>query len=399
MNNYGLPVKIGYEPETYVQIGEVKFNRFAQFINTKEILKAANVMDEIRSEVMTNLPNSPRGKYDAANYTKTFNKAIFNKLRTSQAKFKKLVNAKFYEAFVKPIPNDIRLKFCFGANRNISRNKLEAVTSNLALIKQAISDNNVNIIPFILLFEKDTSELKSLLGSFVWKTLCKNSLSRNKMLADYVKRHVGHKKENLKAETLKDIINVPTTLLGTWNINVDPKCLIFLSLNCKGSWSKRKTLEPVVQLYYDTDRLLNNDKDIFKWSLRRLREEHETIVRKAMAAEYSTAMFEWADKLNIGEFGYKGYTVRPLLSAFEIGVEGTSMRHCAGGYATHSAQGRYLVFSVCKGIEKYSTIGMYMNDDMTVRFQQQYRAFNAELPGDDPAKEIPSFIESVLNIN
>jgi hypothetical protein len=135
------------------------------------------------------------------------------------------------------------------------------------------------------------------------------------------------------------------------------------------------------------------------WSVKRLKTEHEAYIKRSFLEKYSDRPFDWADKLNIGQFSYKGFEVTPLLSELEIGVEGQSMQHCVGMYAISSAKQKYLVFSVKKDGERYSTIGIRttaVDDKLQVAFDQHYMKYNQQVQ-DEIANEIPSFIiQSIL---
>ena len=398
--NSQILVNIGFENDRpFVQIGDEKFFQYRKFRDIKELLKAIKRMDAIHSDVSKEIEAARNGsvKGYAAIYKKEYNKAVYELLRCSQSKFMKLVRGKMFEAFIKPIPEDIRMKFCFGATGRLHMVRVKRVTSSLSLIKQARDDKLEHLIPLIMVFQKSPAEIKKLVGSATWKRLCKNTVSRNKALMTYLENVTRHQEIEHRASLLSKILDIPTTLL---NSSIDPEVALYLKNNFKGKWSKPGELRREIDMFSDTKRLSYNMFDkMYLWSPRRVAEEHEKLVRKAYASKYSATTFKWADQLPIGAFCYGGYEVTPLLSAADIGMEGAAMRHCVGGYADLSANGEYLVFSVKKDGMRYSTIGMHMglNKQMHVSFNQQYKRYNERLLPEDIANEIPKFIEEMIN--
>lgn len=399
--NSTINVITGFEEDKpFVQIGEKKFFGYRRFLNMKDLLKATELLERIETKVCANIVEARQTlpvKGYAAAYKKEYNKAIYELLRCNQSKFMKLVRGKMFEAFIKPIPEDIRMKFCFGATGNLHMVRVKRVMLSLSLINQTRDDNLEHLIPLIMVFQRSPAEIKKLVGSSTWKRLCKNTVSRNKALMIYLEGITPHQEIEHRASVLSKILDIPTTLL---NFSIDPEIALYLKNNFKGKWSKLGELHREIDMFRDTKRLSHNMFDkMYLWSPRRVAEEHEKLVRKAYASKYSATTFKWADQLSIGAFCYGGYEVTPLLNAADIGMEGSAMSHCVGGYANLSADGEYLVFSVKKDGMRYSTIGMHMglNKQMHVSFNQQYKRYNERLLPEDIANEIPKFIEEMIN--
>jgi hypothetical protein len=75
------------------------------------------------------------------------------------------------------------------------------------------------------------------------------------------------------------------------------------------------------------------------------------------------------------------------------------MHHCVGGYANLSSEGKYVVYSVKKDGERYSTIGFNRNPiSGEILFNQHYKKFNNQVDCLD-AKAIPFIIASKVNEN
>ena len=258
-------------------------------------------------------------------------------------------------------------------------------------------------------------------------------MSRNKALAEFITNPRIRVNNNWTfKEGVASANKVPTTLLSH---QYPVEASLFIANNMKGKWAKQTELDPIEHLFTDTVRMMarhENEETLLridpsKWSLRRLQEEHDKYSKLAYKATYSSDQFKWIKDVPIGPFSYKGYEVIPLFNAYDIGLEGSAMNHCVGSYADLSKRGDYLVFSVRKDGLRHSTIGMRMEleykkaykkqpltkwdpdakhgefevidvlHSVNVKFNQQYKRYNKMLDMDDPANEIPGFIERMLN--
>lgn len=386
---------------TYKRFREIKPILQACGISSKVSKRHIELMDEWRNDPKTDRNNHKA--YTAA-YAKLYNRAVFEETHVNQSQFIKLFNGKMYEAFIKPIPEQLFTKFCFGSYGKPSMQKVNEMNGCLHIILEAQSDNNTHLIPLIMKFQKSPQELRRMFGKGVWKRICKNTVSRNAAIAEWLFKRMAYNRDfdESVVDKMKNILDVPTTLLAYSYPSV---VLRYLAKHKRGEWSKKNKLRPVVDLLGDTIQMANlygyATPDILKWSERRLREEHERFTKIAYARKYSDVEFDWASKLPFGEFCFGEYTVHPLLNAMDIGQEGLNMHHCVGSYVLQSQYGTYLVLSVRKGGERYSTIGMYMaiskQDEFTLQFQQQYMQYNQALPMDDKARDIPDFICSLVS--
>ena len=428
-SKFQLRVYGGENP--YVDFGNgVKLTFYRKFHNVGEILKFLNIGEEVREEISKRSKleySNDRSKAYFVEQKKLRNKVIYDQFGVSQPKFLKLVNGKIFEAFVKPIPKEIKDKLCFNAG-GLSQVKINRVRRNLELLIQAVKDGQNNILPIIMLYGKNPAELREKLGKGLWKRICANSFSRNAQIVEYLttmREDLFNISESNK--TLESIMTIPTTLLKN---SFAPSTLKFLEGSMKGKWGKGSAIRQAAQEFSDTVRLIETidgkaPPEMLNWSLRRLKEEHRAYTEKAIVRRYNTTKFWWVDEFPISHFGYEGYEVKLLKSEAEIGLEGSMMAHCVGGYGSYSSQGRYLVFSVLKDGERHSTIGIdckieraervsvpklpplgYFDHECTkieykvlqtlnisdVYFNQQYKKYNEVVSGDDKAHEIPGII-------
>lgn len=434
---------------------ETVISSYGRFFGIKEVLKALglsrfvqskideamdkyvkeNPVKEINCVSLEELCVAKRPNAYAAAYAKAHNQAIHALFRIPQRQVVKLINGKMYEAFIKPIPKEVYLRFGFGAGGKPSTRKIRKIHANLQPVIEAHNDGLYNLIPLILAFDKTIPELRGAVGKGTWKRLCANTISRNKQLAEFIFNPRRGIRDNWTFKSgVAESLDIPTSLLKH---GYSTQASMFLAANMKGKWAKQKELDPIEHLFTDTVRMMTRHEnevtlariDPTKWSLRRLEEEHEKYTRMAYKATYTTDQFNWVKDVPIGPFSFEGYDVIPLFNAFDIGLEGNMMNHCVGSYAELSKAGDYLVFSVRKNGLRHSTIGMRMNLEyaqvpeyppilsfnemknmkeqtfkvvprlfkLSVTFNQQYMRYNKMLDPKDPANEIPNLIERTLN--
>lgn len=438
-----------------VKAGDAVFDRYFKFHDIKEVLKALKLNNIVQKELDEEIKNLYKdgiiidveegGDWDSAPkpkqknqyaeaYKKAYNKAIFKRFRVPQREFIKLLNGKMYEAFIKPIPKPVYMRFGFSGGGKFSTEKMRMIHGSLPTIIEAHNDKLDHLIPMIIAFQMSIPELRKHFGKGNWKKVCSNSISRNKIIADYLNSMQPARHGTPTKEHITEALDLPSTLLKH---KFTTNSLKFLMNNCKGKWAKYKELKEFDDLYSDTVRMMvrheNEDSlskiDPTKWSIRRLNEEHERYTRLAYKATYSADQFAWADDVHIGPFWYMGYEVIPLFNAYDIGLEGNAMNHCVGSYADLSKRGDYLVFSVRKDGIRHSTIGMHLmleyerrhkplppmvltsNESISdlkveiisklihckVRHNQHYMKFNKPIPIGDQAANLPMFIEAMIN--
>jgi hypothetical protein len=375
---------------------------YVQVRGIKHVVSLLKMKDKISLYMEANPVTTAKERYSI------FNRAVFSITHVPQRQFIKLVQGKLFEAFIKPIPEKIKMRLCFGPS-GLSPRRVKAVHQVLPLLSQALEDKQDNILPYILQYKKSPEELKAYFGKGLWKRVCALSFSRNKALANYVASREPSDSYSIESHhraKLIEAIALPTTLLNSFTTRFhDYEELLYAKLHCKGEWNSPVAMQSICTTYGDTVRMrrLYDNKDskgMLTWSTKRLNAEHEAYVKRSFISKYSAERFQWADQIPIGPFSYKGYEVTPLFSALEIGMEGQAMNHCVGMYANRAADGHYLVFSVKKNERRYSTIGLRMvrggAHHTSVAFDQHYMAYNK--PVEDPnAEEIPAFIiQSIL---
>jgi hypothetical protein len=385
----------------------VYLKEYLQVRDIKQVVQLLGMKNKIDLYMQDNPAKSIKDRYSL------YNRAVFSITHVPQRSFVKLVQGKLFQAFVKPIPEKIKMRLCFGPGGVLSTRRIKAVHKTLPLLIQAVEDGQDNILPYILHFKKPPDELKKLFGKGLWKQVCALSFSRNKAIVSYISGHPFRDSYDIpkqEVERIRNAIALPTTLITHFVSKYhDGEEMIYAKLHCKGQWGAQKVLQDIFTIYRDTadmrKRYDNKDsKGMLEWSVKRLKAEHEAYIKRSFLERYSDKPFEWSENLLIGQFSYKDFEVTPLLSEMAIGVEGQAMQHCVGMYAGKAAKGEYLVFSVKKDGERFSTIGLRMLlggraetfYKPHVAFDQHYMRFNQPVE-DKVANEIPPFIiQSIL---
>lgn len=274
------------------------------------------------------------------------------------------------------------------------------------LLQQCRKDGIANIIPIVAWYKKSPQELKKLLGDKEWKSLCKNTYTRNRYLF-------------FKAKVQPPVVwnKIPSTLLASelvysadvyeWVIKTQE---LKLKEIVKGGYKIRLS----ATLYTDTKRMCNDVGVNFNpnWSARRMKEEHERLTilhqehRNKLRAEYDK---EYAQRMKIDfcslhkgleEITFdSGVVATPLVNMQQVQDEGTKMHHCVGSYAEYCARGAYLVWHLRKGAEE-STLGIQVikHQDSTKQYviQQHYGKYNSEV-SDRDFVEAANTIIKVMN--
>ena len=384
-----------------VNVGSIVLDKYMLFRTMEQFLAAAELTQDVHKRRVELMKSSQFASNYAASYAMAQNKAIYEITRTSKQKFLNLVNGKMREAFIKHIPEDILNHHCFSVGGNPSSVKVNAVNDTLPILKEAYKDGIQNITPLLIAFKSSPKALKERFGKGTWKTLCKNSLSRNKLIASYILRTSNNRRlVHSPDDVVKLAIKVPSTLLS---YTLDINALLFIANAMRGEWHDSRKVQAISIKYLDTCRMLRHagesDDNVINWSLRRLDEEHARLTKAVRSSKLSPEIFDWAGSLPFGPFCYSGYEVYPLLSAKDIADEGIVMGHCVGSYAFKSRSNSYLVCSVRKDGTNYSTIGFDVYHDTgkpQAYLQQHYKQYNKSLDDSDPAVDIPNLISSLF---
>lgn len=238
-------------------------------------------------------------------------------------------------------------------------------------IQHAERDGLFHLIPAMVIFQAQPSEIRKEIGPAAWRRIANNSVSRNKLIMQAVERYSQGCKETDSAHFLR-LLDFPTGCVwATQGADEDEQIAVKITPR-----KREEEFTQTAHMVSDCRRMLG---DAFnpEWGYRRMHEEHNLASRNAAARKYSSKPFAEAWSFE-GEF----YAATLLNSQAEIAAEGAMQRHCVASYAKQAERGHYMVLRI-EGRERatagFSRIGNAWS------FQQIYGAMNA--PVSDACKE------------
>jgi hypothetical protein len=140
-------------------------------------------------------------------------------------------------------------------------------------------------------------------------------------------------------------------------------------------WGDRRKVVELARLVMDTRDMAHHLSLPFnpKWSIRRMKEEHDRMTQIELAKKYSKDTFKvlkntkWPLK-----YEHEELTAYLLMSPFEMQEEGRTQRHCVAGYSSRVEKGEYLVYSIRDAEGKRVSTAGFTVEDGVVKLQQHY---------------------------
>lgn len=392
-----LDMKLSWdEGDGCICIGSVKLNNYINWKSEKAFFR--NLLDRVAPHC------------HVSHHPKWSNKAFAALIKGSPKKFYQHYNKMQYKYFVIPYKHIIN-KVCFAPR--IRATALKKIVANKNILQEVYDDGLHNLLPLVAATGKTPQQLKQEYKG-VWKELSKNTLHRNKTIVESVCGKDWSKK--YAHRNFPDASKMPTTVLEMFS-GYGYEVQEHITKHYKGRWSTKNQTTAVnwIDVSYkvtDTKLLANQLEQPFdpKWSPRKMHEKHEEYTQLINARRYSSDKIDWLKDI-LPCFEYEGYVATLLDNRKAIADEGTTMRHCVGGYAESVACGRYLVYSITKDGERSSTLGVYASKGAEVllisgdkgkmekakfSFNQHYGRFNSPIT-DKHEKEIGELIVKELN--
>lgn len=345
-------------------------------------------------------------------YKAAENKAKATIIGCGPSKFVKALNALMYKKYVahihqKHIRTFAITHFKKGAdsiNRRVI-NILNKDKETKALLDLALEDNTYNIAPFILLKGMSTSQLKQYYGKGLWKHLCANSLSRNKLIVDHILVNgilvQGNFSSMKCGEEERDIVSTLNSLPSALLLFAKKSPTYALPYikwagdNMKGHWGQKRTISYIINIVRDTQRMAEQLDMPFSlsWGKKRMEETHHHYSSLLTQRTYGKEKFPY-----VGTFPdivcseeHEGWEAVLLSSPYELYMEGTKQRHCVASYASSCMDNKYAVYSIRQHGKQYSTVGIDITGEPFIH--QHFCVCNG------PVKEQAAFALASLVIN
>lgn len=268
-------------------------------------------------------------------------------------------------------------------------------------LDQAVVDGIKNITPFIAVYKKNPKELKKLLGSSNWKSICKNTFSRNKGIVDTL----GARR--FDNEYIEMLLKMRSSLFKrSYACGIETahylnnKC----GISIKSISEKTNDVFNKSRLVADTRRMaeMYQQKFSFDWSWRKMKEKHEEFSK--------TAWYQEAERLKkenekygkpLREGKQKVWQLEDVKATFidtYLGIleEGSKMHHCVGSYARACYENKYAVLHL-EGDGEETTLGVYISSvDEHYSIQQHYGFMNATVKS-EIHKQLADIVVAHLN--
>jgi hypothetical protein len=323
-------------------------------------------------------------------------KKFTSQYKITPSAFMKVHNAIKTQQWIDPV-RGLSKRLCFGFNRKPNPSLMEKLHTHLPVIKEIQTDKIDNIIPISFFLGLTPKELKSTLGKGLWKKLCRNTFTRNLLIAK--SSRLGYYNESV-LERIEVLNQLPSSVLkrGYKSPVQFSEAGVWL---CNNNLHKREDIRNIQHIFDDTRNMASQVGKKFtpeKWSLNKLREKHEEYSQIINDRKYSPQALPSMKNITIKEDKYKGYSINLLESPLLIRNEGSEMHHCVGSYVDRVAIGDYLVYSVTKDEKKTSTLGININKlagKTTYSLSQQYGHCNSYVKGDEA--EVAGYIIGKLN--
>jgi len=275
------------------------------------------------------LPHDPKGS----------NKKIKELLGISPSRFVSIWNARMVEAY---IPNDIRhlaSKVCRARGGNYIPKSLRAFVSNRCAVKEAEKDGLIHLIPLFCMFEGATTKsLKKRIGKSLWKSLCRNSFTRNLLIVRSIYFFLGSTSTKYLRNRVRNLTNTPSSLLKkglTFN-----KTVTDLLTREKMLTGRKQELFRISHMIQDTVSMgktlglnLAARKDIKTYTLSRWRQMHDQFIEDINKKNNieSKKEIKWLAPYD-KEYASGKYSAILLTTKYAIKEEGQIMKHCVGSY-------------------------------------------------------------------
>ena len=306
--------------------------------------------------------------------TKMQNKQLTELLGCTPKVFAKVLRACQYKLWVKG-KEDLVSKLCFNSN-GLHPGKIMLLNAHYSIIQRYLQDKQFNLIPFAHAYGLTTRDMKKTVGKGVWKFLCSNSFTRNKLLTIFPINALEHV-HKLSSSVLK---HMP---IRNYPCNFDALYFADSTLRKQKCLYDKEKFIRLTHLFSDTYRLCNRFGITFNplWSEKRMEQEHNKLLKLDLKTKIKNIDLKYNLRKNI-VMKYKDFTATPVTSPLELHELGIQQHHCVFSYNDRIVAGRYMVYKVEKDSNVISTIGITVNQDRFI-LHQHYGFANKPVTDDE----------------
>ena len=326
-------------------------------------------------------------------------------------KLRKKINAKIREMWIDPVEQEVR-RYGFSYGGKLNSQRIQRIWEHLDVIREVQEDGLDNLEPFAAILGKNPQQMREAVGKAAWKQLCKNSRTRNTYLASALLRG--------GFDSVKTINSFPSWVLKQGyrgHIPFDDTGLWVLEQFKPGEARNMRRsgqflgFRRMIMERSDTKRMANELGLKFseKWDYPTIHKKHEEYTKLIEERRFSKDVFDWAKDFKLKGLTHGDFEATLLDNAYVIAEEGRMMHHCVASYADASRSGDYLVYSILRKGERYSTLGIRVGLERInlvggatlvvggkYRLNQHYKACNKPVDNEE-ANELAEILITKLN--
>lgn len=345
---------------------------------------------------------------------KEFFQFFTKKVGCTPSKTLKVWNQINWLMFIKPIePFVKKIGMKGGKHPKINVETARLLFEKREIIFRAHKDKIDNIIPILLITKANPKVSKEYLGKGLWKSLCKNSFTRNLYIYHYIINHAPLAKEHLPfiKKLLYKSNLVPSSFLHTQNVNVINCTEQVIAYICKISKQRKIVSKPtevrcLLDVFLDTQRMANQLQEPFNydWTFEKLHQKHQEFITKINQRRSVENIFDENDlpTFAIKELDDQNCIAKLITNSSELSLEGKIMHHCVASYGRKIKAGHCIVYTIQnkKDPKKRSTASFSIykrpdNEILRLDLEQHYSYSNSQ--PDDELKSIVHTLKQELN--
>ena len=344
---------------------------------------------------------------------------LVNSIKHYHKAYADLIGARFNSRFQKLtyalwVGEDAKLihKFCH-KGKKLSGGLVYRFHAYRKLILQAVANNEQHLVPTLLFFGKPINTIKDLVGSYAWKLICKNSLSRNSLIfnvlyfsmvcpekqgivsyaaTSHKKPKIGSARKAAFMPYLERLLKLPSSVLSTDILSshlihhprydhldiLDGFIWVCNEARKVRKLTHREFINNTWTLYRDTFRMAERLQASFStaWSYRRMVREHNKLSLEVEKLNFPgqfeiySFTFPWHQSMI-----WQGINVTLLNSPYALAKEGAEMHHCVASYHEYVLSGKSIIFALSNSQGDRSTLELAC-DHSTLRIAQHRSKYN-----------------------
>jgi hypothetical protein len=302
--------------------------------------------------------------------------------------FLRLWQAAMYRTFVLPVLPYAN-RFAKRKEGRWSAHCIDSIWRHLNVLEKVSEDGQTNLLPFAL-YGISPQRGREMFGQGAWRAICKNAYSRNLKIARCLPDIQGS-----VPSVISVVVRLPSSLLdflsrpvsgggGRYEV-IEVFSLRYVAKYLKGKWNNTGDVVGMRRLYRDCLRMGATPAQLDILPPQRVFQLHDRLVEDTNARKVNGILMQTylqaelvqkAEELKCGAF-----SCRVIRDSLGLKEEGAKMHHCVFSYNRECILGAYLVFSILKNGERYSTLGLRVSVQGVYRNWQETLSAEKKITG------------------